>query len=354
MRAAVLADYGEPLEVEERPRPEPEPDQVVVETKACGVCRSDWHVWQGDWDWVGARPEPGQILGHEPAGVVTAVGSDVERFSKGDRVAVPFTLGDGTCTHCRNGRGNICETMFPLGFTSIAPGAFAEAFPVRAADHNLVELPGSVDFTSMAALGCRYTTAFHALAHRADLEAGDWVAVHGCGGVGLSAVQIANALGAGVVAVDVRDAPLEKAVELGADETINASEVDNPGTHARAAAGHGGADIAIDALGIQATCRNAIKSLDKTGQHLQIGLTTGDDAGELTIPSDEMVFKELEFITSFGMPPSRYGEVLSMVDRGALDPGAVVSMEISLDELPETLTRMGEFDTVGIPVVTDF
>lgn len=354
MRAAVLTEHGEPLEIEERLRPEPDPDQVVVETEACGICRSDWHGWRGDWDWVGVQPQPGQILGHEPAGVVSAVGDDVDRFTEGDRVAVPFTLGDGTCPHCRNGRGNVCETMLPLGFTSVAQGAFAEAFPVRAADHNLVALPDGVDPTAMAALGCRYTTAFHALAHRADLDAGDWVAVHGCGGVGLSAIQIASALGAGVVAVDVREAPLQKATELGADETINAAEVDTPGTHARAAAGAGGADIAIDALGVQTTCTNAINSLGKQGQHLQIGLTTDKEAGKLTIPSDEMVVKELEFLTSFGMPPSRYDEVLSMVERGALDPGAIVTKEISLNELPETLASMGEFETVGVPVVTEF
>jgi alcohol dehydrogenase len=352
MRAAVLAEYGEPLTIEERSVPDAAADQVVVETEACGVCRSDWHAWQGDWDWIGANAPEGQVLGHEPAGTVLEVGDDVERFAEGDRVAVPFTLGDGSCPHCRNGRGHLCDTVTPLGFTGIAPGAFAEAFPVRAADHNAVKLPNSVDPVAMAALGCRYTTAYHALAHRAELDASDWIAIHGCGGVGLSAVQIASALGAGVIAVDVRDEPLYRARELGADETLDASSVDNPGAEVKALA-DGGADVAVDALGVQETCTNSIRSLGKTGTHLQIGLTTSDEAGQLTVPSDAMVMQEIDMITSFGMPPSRYDEVLRMVDRGRLDPGAIVSERISLDELPDTLARLGEYETTGIPVVTD-
>ena len=353
MRAAVLAEYGEPLEIESRPVPEAEPDQVVVETAACGVCRSDWHAWQGDWEWIGANAPEGQVLGHEPAGTVVEVGADVERVSEGDQVAVPFTLGEGTCPHCRNGRGHLCDTITPLGFTSIAPGAFAEAFPVRAADHNVVRLPDGVDPVAMAALGCRYTTAYHALAHRAELEASDWIAIHGCGGVGLSAVQIASAIGAGVIAIDVREEPLERDRALGADETVNAAAVDNPGAEVKALA-DSGADVAVDALGIQETCTNSIRSLGKTGTHLQIGLTTSEEAGKLTVPSDAMVMQEIDMITSFGMPPSRYDEVLGMVERGRLDPGELVSERISLDELPETLARLGEYETTGIPVVTDF
>jgi D-arabinose 1-dehydrogenase-like Zn-dependent alcohol dehydrogenase len=353
MRAAVIAEHGQPLEIEQRPRPEATADQIVVETEACGVCRSDWHAWQGDWEWIGANAPEGQILGHEPAGKVVEVGEDVKRFSEGDRVAIPFTLGEGNCPYCRNGRGHLCDTITPLGFTSVSPGAFAEEFPVRAADHNAVALPDGVDPVSMAALGCRYTTAYHALAHRAELEASDWIAIHGCGGVGLSAVQIANSFGAGVIAVDVREGPLEQARSLGADETFNAAELDNVGSHVKAAA-DGGADVAVDALGIQQTCTNSIESLGKEGTHLQIGLTTSEEGGELSVPSDAMVMQEIEMVTSFGMPPSRYDEVLQMVERGRLDPGAIVSEKISLDELPDTLAAMGEYETTGIPVVTDF
>ncbi|WP_323191667.1 zinc-dependent alcohol dehydrogenase family protein [Halostella sp. PRR32] len=353
MRAAVLREHGEPLVIEEVERPEPDPEQVVVETEACGVCRSDWHAWQGDWEWVGAQAQPGQVLGHEPAGVVAEVGEDVETLREGDRVAVPFALSDGTCHHCRNGRANVCETVLPLGFASIAPGAFAEAFPVRAADYNAVKLPEGVDSVDMAALGCRFATAFHGLSHRADLSAGDWVAVHGCGGVGLSAVHIADALGANVVAVDIQQSKLDAAADLGADETLDASAVDNVGSHAKALAG-GGVDLAVDGLGVAETCRNALDSLGRTGQHLQIGLTTSEEGGEIPLPTDAMVMKEIDFLGSFGMPPTRYDEIFRMVERGKLDPGAIVSETIALADVPDRVAAMSEFDTVGIPVVTEF
>jgi alcohol dehydrogenase len=353
MRAAVLQEYGEPLSIEDVDRPDPDPEGIVVETEACGVCWSDWHAWQGDWHWVGVAPQPGQILGHEPAGEVVAVGEDVERLREGDRVAVPFTMADGTCPTCQAGHANVCENVYPLGFASVAPGAFAEAFPVRRADYNAVKLPDGVGATAMAGLGCRFVTAFHGLAHRADVTPGDWVAVHGCGGVGLSAVHVADAIGANVVAVDIKPGKLESAERLGADATVDAGAVDNVAAEVKAIA-DGGADVSVDALGVAETCRNAIESLGRLGQHVQIGLTTGEDGGELTLPTDAMVMKEVEFIGSFGMQPPRYGEILRMVQQGKLDPGAVVSDTIGLADVNDQLSAMTDYDTEGIPVVTEF
>ncbi len=353
MRAAVLQEHGEPLRIEEVDYPEPKPDQVVVETEACGICRSDWHAWQGDWGWIGAKAPEGQILGHEPAGVVAEVGEEVTGVSEGDRVAVPFNLSDGTCQFCQNGLSNICQTIVPLGFTGIAPGAFAEAFPVRAADQNTVQLPDSVDAVDVAGLGCRFATAFHALSHRADVDPGDWVAVHGCGGVGLSAVHIANAMGANVVAVDIKDEKLDRAEALGADETLNAADEDTVGTSVQALAG-GGVDVSVDALGVAETCQNAVASLGRRGQHLQIGLTTQEEEGEISLPTDAMVMQEIEFIGSFGMQPTRYDEIFSMVERGKLSPGSIVSETLSLDGVPDKLASMSDFDTVGIPVIDEF
>ena len=126
MRAAVLEEYGEPLSIESVDAPDAEPDGAVVELEACGICRSDWHGWQGDWDWLGLKPPKGQILGHEPAGRVVEVGPDVERVSEGDHVAVPFNIGDGVCHECRRGHSNTCENVLPLGFAEPVPGAFAE------------------------------------------------------------------------------------------------------------------------------------------------------------------------------------------------------------------------------------
>ncbi|WP_435180083.1 zinc-dependent alcohol dehydrogenase family protein [Halorussus sp. AFM4] len=353
MRAAVLREYGEPLEIEDVDRPEPDPDGVVVETGACGVCRSDWHAWQGDWEWIGARPPKGQILGHEPAGTVVEVGEDVTRLSEGDTVAVPFNLSDGTCPMCRNGHANVCENVLPLGFTDAAPGAFAEEVHVPHADQNAVTLPDGVSPVAMAGLGCRFVTAFHALVHRADVDAGDWVAIHGCGGVGLSAVHIADAIGANVVAVDLADEKLAKAADLGAAATVNAAETENV---PREIAGvtDGGAHVSVDALGIAETCRNSVNCLGRRGQHVQVGLTTQAERGTVELPTDAMTMKEIDFLGSYGMQPPRYDEIFRLVEAGALDPGAVVSETVTLDDVPDRLAAMSDYETMGIPVVDEF
>jgi len=353
MRAAVLQEHGEPLEITEVDAPEVTPDGAVVELEACGICRSDWHGWQGDWGSLDIQRQPGQILGHEPAGHVTAVGDDVERVREGAHVAVPFNIGDGSCPQCRNGHSNTCENVVPLGFVETAQGAFAEEVFVPNADHNLVELPDGVGSVDMAGLGCRFMTSFHALAHRADVEAGDWVAVHGCGGIGLSAVHIADALGANVVAVDLMDEKLDKARELGASETVNAEGVEDVPGAVQETIG-GGADISVDALGVAETCQNSVLSLGTRGQHVQIGLTTSEEEGMVALPTDAMVMQEIEFIGSLGMPPTRYDEIFRMVATGKLDPSGVISKTVDLDDVNDELASMTDFGTVGIPVIDSF
>ena len=353
MRAAVLEEYGEPLSIEDVDAPAAAADGAVVELEACGICRSDWHGWQGDWDWLGLKPPTGQILGHEPAGRVVEVGDDVETVREGDHVAVPFNLGDGTCPQCANGHGNTCENVVPLGFTEVAQGAFAEQVHVPAADYNVVGLPDGVSSTDMAGLGCRFMTSFHALAHRADVEAGDWVAVHGCGGVGLSAIHIADALGGNVVAVDLDDEKLELAEDLGAAATVNAGDVgDVPGEVRDIADDHVG--VSVDALGIAETCQNSVGSLGTRGQHVQIGLTTEEEGGTVELPTDAMVMNEIEFLGSLGMPPTKYDEIFRMVASGKLDPSAVVTDRVGLDGVSDQLAAMTDFGTVGIPVVDEF
>jgi alcohol dehydrogenase len=143
MRAVVFQGPGEPMTVEEVERPECPPDGVVVETEACGVCRSDWHAWQGDWSWIGLTMTPGLVFGHEPAGTVVEAGEDVRSVSEGDRVTNPFNLADGSCVQCREGHQNRCERMTPMGFVDFSKGAFAEEYAIRTADTNAVKLrPG--------------------------------------------------------------------------------------------------------------------------------------------------------------------------------------------------------------------
>lgn len=205
----------------------------------------------------------------------------------------------------------------------------------------------------MASLGCRFMTSFHGLAHRADVDAGDWVAVHGCGGVGLSAVHIAHALGANVVAVDLIEEKLEKAQELGATAVVDASEVEDVPGEVQAIT-DGGADVAVDALGIAETCRNSVMSLGTRGQHVQIGLSTSDEQGQVSLPTDVMVMQEIEFIGSLGMQPTRYDEIFRMVAHDRLDPSAIVSETVALEDVSEKLEAMSEYDTVGIPVIDSF
>ncbi|MGB9987637.1 zinc-dependent alcohol dehydrogenase family protein [Salarchaeum japonicum] len=351
MRAAVLRAYGEPLSIEERDRPSAAPHGVVVEVEACGVCRSDWHAWKGHGEWADDDVPLGQVLGHEPAGRVVEVGERVSEFAVGDDVAVPFCLGDGSCPRCLSGHGNRCEDGYALGFEPAVPGAFAEYVAVPHADYNATHRPESVSARAAAALGCRFMTAFHALAHRAPLAPGDWVAVHGCGGVGLSAVQVADALGARVVAVDVREEALDAAARMGAAETVNADESDVPAEIRRRV---GGAHVSLDALGSAETCRASVESLRSGGTHVQLGLTTDAEKGEVSLPTDYMTRHELSFLGSRGMSPTSYDELFSLIDADKVDPDALVTRELSLDEVPARLAAMDDYGTNGVEVVTEF
>ena len=353
MRAAVLQEHGEPLDVTEVADPEPDSTAAVVEVEACGICRSDWHNWQGHWTWLGLDTGPGQIIGHEAAGTVVEVGDDVEHVSVGDRVAVPYHIADGSCEWCKKGLSNRCVNAETLGEAERLQGAYAELLKVPEADFNIVQLPAYLTSTDVASLGCRFMTAFHGLAHRAAVDGGDWLAIHGCGGVGLSAVQIGTALGANVIAVDIKDGKLELAEEFGATYTVDPAAVDDVPGEIKTLT-DGGADVSVDALGIEETCRNSVDCLGVLGTHVQIGLTTSDEEGEIPIPTDRMLVDEQEFITSAGMPHARYDEIFNMVRTGKIDPGAVVSEEVGLDQVNDKLQAMTDYETEGIPVITEF
>ena len=202
-------------------------------------------------------------------------------------------------------------------------------------------------------MGCRFMTAFHGLTQRARLQAGEWIAVYGCGGIGLSAIEIATCLGAHASAVDIGADKLALAEELGAVATINAAEVDNPAA-AVIEFTAGGAQVSLDALGIQQTCENAIGSLTKRGRHLQIGMTSGQDGGKLRLPIDDVINKELDLCGSKGMPAQNFPAMLRLVAAGRLDPARLVTRTVPLEEAGEVLASMGGFDTLGFTVIDRF
>lgn len=350
MRAAVMEGLRKPLVVREMPDPPLPPNGAMVRVEANGICRTDWHLWTGDWSWVGiALPMP-HVLGHEFCGVVEEVGPQVQRVKKGDRVLVPFSSGEGTCEWCRSGHHNICDTLLTPGVAYW--GGYGRYSAVPFADVNLVTIPESVGFVEAASMGCRYMTAFHGIVDQAEVRPGEWVAVHGCGGVGLSSVQIATALGASVIAVDVDERKLAIAREQGAVAAINAAKEDPASAIAQLTGG--GAHVSIDALGIATTCRNSIMSLRKRGRHLQIGLTSAAEKGEIAIPIDIMVLKEIAFICTLGMQAPRYPAMLRMVETGQLKPGKLVHERIPLEKVAGVLDAMETFGNVGVTVIDKY
>ena len=328
MRAVVYAGIGATPELTEVPDPACPDDGVVIAVGATGVCRSDWHAWRGH-DPV----ELPHIGGHEFAGVIAQAGPAVTRWHAGDRVTVPFVCGCGRCAYCRAGQAQVCPQQTQPGFTG--PGSFAELVAVQAADVNLVKLPPSLDLVTAACLGCRFATAFRAVTAHGRIQPGGWLAVHGCGGAGLSAVLIAVALGARVVAVDVAPAALERARELGAEAVIPTRSAD-PAAAVTAITG-GGADVSLDTLGSPVTAANSVRCLRRRGRHVQVGLLLG---APTPLPMDLVVARELEIYGSHGMAARDYPAMMAMVADGTLRPGQLTGPVIGLDGIGPALAAM--------------
>ncbi len=346
MKAAIYREYRGPITVENLPDPVPRPDGVVLRVESNGICRSDWHGWVGH--------DPDIVLphvpGHEIAGVVEEVGRDVRRWKTGDRVSVPFIAGCGRCRPCRTGNQQVCERQFQPGFHGW--GGFAERVALRHADLTLAALPDEIRFVDAASLGCRFATSLRAVQAQGRATGGDWVAVHGCGGVGLAAVMIAHALGARVIAVDIRDDALRMARTVGAAEVVNVTASDDPVEEIREITG-GGAHVSLDALGHPDTCYNSVACLRRRGRHVQVGLMTGDHrtAG---IPWHLVIAWELEMVGSHGLQAHEYDRMLRMVQSGAVDPARLVTRTVSLEEGVDVLTGMDDYNVLGVVVIDRF
>jgi alcohol dehydrogenase len=346
MKAMYYESFGTRPEIRTLPDPTPDPDGVVVKVEATGICRSDWHGWQGHDPDINLPHVPG----HELAGTIAAIGKNVRRFKIGDRVTMPFVAGCGRCEECHSGNQQVCAHQFQPGFTHW--GSFAEYVGLHFADTNVVHLPDTLDFPTAASLGCRFATSFRAIADQGKVRAGEWVAVHGCGGVGLSAIMIASALGANVVAVDISDEKLAFAREIGAVATVNGKTVADVPEAVRELTG-GGAHVSIDALGHQVTSFNSIRNLRRRGRHVQVGLMTGEDA-KPRIPMAQVISHELEIYGSHGMQAWRYGAMMDMLATGKLQPQKLISRHVGLEEAIPVLMGMDSAPDVGISVITHF
>jgi alcohol dehydrogenase len=343
MRALQYDEFGGELRVRDVPAPEAVPHGVVVRVGATGICRSDWHGWQGH--------DPDIVLphvpGHELAGTIETVGSEVRNWSVGDRVTVPFVCACGECPRCLAGDHQVCDRQRQPGFTHW--GSFAELVALDRADVNLVALPDDMPFSVAAALGCRYSTSYRAVVQQGRVLPGEWLAVHGCGGVGLSAIQIGAALSARVVAVDVSAGALQLAADLGAEVGIDATGLD--AAEVAAAVWHqtdGGAHVSIDALGSAQTLAGSVLSLRPRGRHIQVGLLPA----HTPVPMDCVIARELELYGSHGLAAHSYPELLALVAAGRLQPERLVTREIGLNDAAEALRTVGA--TPGITVITTF
>lgn len=341
MRAALYERFGGPIEVRTVDDPSPAPGEAVVAVRAVGLCRSDLHGWKGtDPDIV--CPHVG---GHEFVGTVLAVGAGVTRIAVGDRVVAPFVCGCGQCEPCRLGQHQVCRHQEQPGFTRW--GAFATMATIPFAEVNAVVVPGTVDDVSAALVGCRVSTSYRGVVERGRLVADETLVVHGCGGVGLAAVALGRALGARVVAVDINEQSLALARTLGADLTINGSQVDDTAEAVFDLVG--GAHVSVDCLGHPATASASVRCLKPLGRHVQIGLFPSPTAD---FPISRVIRDEIEVHGVHGLSASRFDKVFALMTAGRLDLRPMVSRAIALDDVPDALPAMATFTTPGVTVVT--
>jgi alcohol dehydrogenase len=346
VKAAYYEAFQQPLTLENLTDPAPTPDGAVIEVKATGLCRSDWHGWMGHDPDISLPHVPG----HELAGVVRAVGDQVRNWGEGDRVTLPFVCGCGYCCQCASGNHQVCDHQFQPGFTHW--GSFAQFVAINYADINLVRLPDEIDFVTAASLGCRFITSFRAVVAQGRIQPGEWLAVHGCGGVGLSAIMIGASLGANVVAIDIDDAKLSLAASMGASSTLNAREIADVAEGVRECSG-GGAHVSVDALGHPETCFNSVANLRKRGRHVQVGLMLADHRFP-QVPMDRIIAHELEIYGSHGMQAHKFDEIFRLIGSGRLQPKKLVGKTISLEESLRALPAMDSFEHEGVTVIDRF
>lgn len=369
MKAALYSDFNARIKVTSVPKPKlNSPTSVIVQVMATGVCRSDWHGWKGHDSDIKEHGLP-FIPGHELSGIVVQYGDSVKKIKNGDRVAIPFILSCGSCAECRLDKPTVCLDQSQPGFTMY--GSFAEYVEITRADRNLRVLPSSVSFVEAAALGCRFTTAYRAVVQQGLGLANKYcsnseslekaMCVFGCGGLGLSCIMIAKAFQEegnidSIIAVDVSEKALDKALELGADYVVNVKEL---GSNDKAVRNKVmeltsglGAELTIDAAGFAATCENAVLTCRRGGRMVQVGLPIGGRPPQ--IPMGMVAGKELEIVGSHGFAATELPDLLNLVASGKLQVKKLIEKEVNLIEGVEALMAMDAESPLGMTIITRF
>jgi len=325
MKAAVFYEPHQPLRVEDIPTPTPGPGEVLVRVAACGLCHTDLHYIDHG---TPTFKKPPLVLGHETAGTVAQVGPGVAALQPGDRVLLPAVLSCGDCRMCRMGRENICENMRMFG--NHIDGGFAEYVVAPAKD--LFPLPASIPLEDGAIIADALTTPFHAVVYRGQVRPRDRVAVIGCGGIGLNAVQVAALQEAWVIAVDVIPEKLTLARRLGAQMTLNPREVERPDAYIRKVT-DGGVDVAFECVGRSETQELAVACVRPGGRVVFVGY----NPEKVALNAARIMFRELEIVGSLGCRPVCYPRVIDLVARGYLRLQELISHRFPLEEINQAL-----------------
>ncbi len=341
MKAALFHGSGKPLEVTEVPTPQPGAGELLVKVAACGVCHTDLHYLDHG---VPTFKPPPLILGHEPSGIVTGVGAGVKNFKEGDEVLLPAVLTCGYCYNCRIGKENICDNMVMFG--NHVDGAYAEYVLSPAKD--TLHIPEGVPLEEGSIIADAVSTPYHAVVNRGEVKAGDNVIVFGCGGVGINAVQVASAVGASVIAVDVVPEKLEMAKNFGAQIALNAKEEERIDKTVKKMTG-GGADAAFEVIGNPATIQQAFSCIRKGGRCVVVGYTHKN----VELPASKIMFFEQEVIGSLGCRPVDYPKILEMARTGKIKVKELVTGRFALDKINDAfdLLRSGNPNVIRSIIV---
>ncbi len=338
MTAARLYEAKAPLVIEEIDMPKPGPGEALIEMKACGICATDVHIAV-----EGAVPTAYTpiTLGHEPSGVISDLGHGVRGWKKGERAAIYPQVTCGICPQCREGRDGICVNTRVLGMHR--DGAFADFLVIPA--RNLVKIPDNVTFTEAAIMTDAGATPFHAVTKRGQVRPGETVAIFGCGGLGMNAIQVCRLAGAArIIAVDTSDYALERALKVGADIAVNAG-AEKPYKEVMSANGGYGVDVAFEFVGVNAAIDQAVRSLRRGGRAVTVGI--GPERINIIAPFF-FVYNDLTLIGSFGSDIGDLEKLMGIAASGKLDFKESVSSVIPLKDVNQGISDLEK--KVGNPV----